>query len=135
MVNDDARPDDAPELLRFEDDSVPAADATVTVYWRPGCMFCTSLLGGLERAGLAFERRDIWEDETAAAFVRSVADGNETVPTVTVGDLALVNPTARDVLRAVADRDPDALPETARTELARGQGRVGQVLGRIFGDA
>ena len=27
---------------------------------------------------------NIWKDPAAAAFVRSVADGNETVPTVTV---------------------------------------------------
>ncbi|MBS3940210.1 MAG: NrdH-redoxin [Actinobacteria bacterium] len=122
------------DLHRFEDDTVPPADAAVTVFWRPGCMFCSSLLRGLERTGLAFDRVDIWEDEDAAAFVRSVADGNETVPTVRIGDLALVNPSTRDVLRAVADRDPDALPETARGELAQGgSGRVGQILGRLFG--
>lgn len=122
------------DLHHFEDDSTPPADAAVTVYWRPGCMFCSSLLHGLERTGLAFDRVDIWEDEDGAAFVRSVADGNETVPTVLVGDLALVNPSTRDVLRAVADRDPDALPETARDQLAQGgSGRVGQILGRLFG--
>ncbi|GGI03823.1 mycoredoxin [Egicoccus halophilus] len=130
------REDGGPEQLqRFEDDSAPAADATVTVYWRPGCGFCSSLFRGLERTGLSFERVDIWQDEDAAAFVRSVADGNETVPTVRVGnDLALVNPSAREVLRAVADRDPDALPEAARSELAAGSGRMGQVFGRILGE-
>ncbi|MFA9432064.1 mycoredoxin [Egicoccus sp. AB-alg2] len=119
--------------LRFEDDTPPPADAAVTVYWRPGCGFCSSLFRGLERAGLPFERVDIWQDDEAAAFVRSVADGNETVPTVRVGDLALVNPSTRDVLRAVADRDPDALPEAARELLAQGPGRLGQVLGRLLG--
>ena len=83
----------------------------VTVFWRPGCGFCTSLLRGLERQGLAFERVDIWEDEDAAAFVRSVADGHETVPTVRVGDHALVNPSAPDVLRAVAEVAPEHLPD------------------------
>lgn len=123
------------DLHRFEDDTAAPADAAVTVYWRPGCMFCSSLLSGLERSGLAFDRVDIWEHEEAAAFVRSVADGSETVPTVVIGDLALVNPSTRDVLRAVADRDPDALPETARNQLAQGgSGRVGQILGRLFGD-
>ena len=135
MSTEDDRTDRPTEPLRFEDDSTPAADASVTVYWRPGCGFCSSLLRALERTGLRFDRIDIWEDEQAAAYVRSVADGNETVPTVRIGDLALVNPTARDVLRAVADRDPDALPETARDELAHGSGRVGQILGRLFGDA
>lgn len=75
------------------------ADPTpVTVYWRPGCGFCSSLFRGLENAGVAFDRLDIWQDEDAAAFVRSVARGNETVPTVRIGDVALVNPTARDVV-------------------------------------
>lgn len=134
-MTDAAVPPDQPAEphLRFEDDTVPPADASVTVYWRPGCGFCTSLLQGLERAGLAFDRVDIWEDEDGAAYVRSVADGAETVPTVRVGDLALVNPSTRDVLRAVADRDPDALPETARDLLAQGPGRLGQALGRLLG--
>ena len=119
--------------LRFEDDTAPPADASVTVYWRPGCESCTSLLRGLERSGLTFTSVDIWQDEEAAAYVRGVADGDETVPTVRVGDLALVNPTTRDVLRAVADRDPDALPDTARDVLAQGPGRLGQALGRLLG--
>lgn len=85
--------------------------APVTVYWRPGCGFCGSLLRGLERTGVAFDRVDIWEDEAGAAFVRSVANGNETVPTVRVVDVALVNPSPADVLREVRDRAPDQLPE------------------------
>ena len=88
------------------------ADAPpVTVYWRPGCGFCGSLFRGLEREGLVFERVDIWEDEDAAAFVRSVARGNETVPTVRVGNVALVNPSARDVLATVAEEAPAHLPQ------------------------
>lgn len=83
----------------------------ITVYWRPGCGFCSSLLRGLERAGLAFDRVNIWEDEQAAAFVRSVARGNETVPTVRVGDVALVNPSAPDVLTTVAEHAPDHHPD------------------------
>jgi mycoredoxin len=90
---------------------VPADAPPVTVYWRPGCGFCGSLLRGLERTGVDFARVDIWEDEDGAAFVRSVADGNETVPTVRVLDVALVNPSAGDVLRELRDRAPDHLPE------------------------
>jgi mycoredoxin len=90
---------------------VTTSPATVTVYWRPGCGFCSSLLRGLERSGLGFDRIDIWEDEDAAAFVRSVARGTETVPTVRVGDLALVNPSTHEVLTSVAEHAPDLLPE------------------------
>lgn len=43
---------------------------------------------------------NIWDDPEAAAFVRSVARGNETVPTVAVGEIAMVNPSVKDVLAA-----------------------------------
>ena len=72
----------------------------VTVYWRPGCGFCYSLLARLETTDLVYRTVNIWEDETARAFVRSVADGNETVPTVTVGARALVNPPLAAVIEA-----------------------------------
>lgn len=82
----------------------------VTVYWRPGCGFCSGLLRSLDRFGLACNRRNIWEDDQAAAFVRSVADGSETVPTVTVGDRVLVNPTGDEVMALVAEYAPERLP-------------------------
>jgi len=83
----------------------------IAVYWRPGCLFCASLLRGLERSGLGFDRIDIWKDDPGAAFVRSVAGGSETVPTVRIGTVALVNPSAQDVLRTVAAELPGQLPE------------------------
>ena len=78
----------------------PAAE--VRFYWRPGCGFCMLLDRRLRKAGVTLVKRDIWEDEDAAAFVRSVAEGNETVPTVVVGDRAMVNPSAHEVLTALA---------------------------------
>lgn len=72
------------------------------VYWRPGCPFCSMLRSGLRRAGVEFREVNIWEDPDAAAFVRSVARGNETVPTVTVGSVSLVNPSAREVAALLA---------------------------------
>lgn len=69
----------------------------VVVYARPGCPYCVSLRAGLRRSGVAFREVNIWDDPDAAAFVRSVASGNETVPTVTVGTISMVNPTARRV--------------------------------------
>ena len=74
----------------------------VTFFWRPGCGFCNRLRDGLVRAGVALDERNIWEDPDAAAFVRSVARGNETVPTVVVRGHALVNPPAREVLALLA---------------------------------
>lgn len=82
----------------------------VIVYHRPGCPFCSSLLRRLTRSGLEHTRVDIWQDPEAAAEVRAVAGGNETVPTVKVGPRTLVNPTARQVLELVAEQAPDWLP-------------------------
>jgi mycoredoxin len=76
---------------------------TITVYWRPGCPFCSALSRDLAGAGLTYETRNIWEDSEAAAFVRSVARGNETVPTVTVGGKALVNPPLRAIVQLLHD--------------------------------
>jgi len=74
----------------------------ITVYSRPGCPFCSRLCRQLHRSGLAFREVDIWKDPSAAALVRSVAGGNETVPTVIIDGIALVNPSASDVLTMVS---------------------------------
>lgn len=73
----------------------------IEVYWRPGCPYCRMLLGPLRRTDLRLREINIWENPEAAARVRSVAGGNETVPTVFVGDHAMVNPSVRQVLDAV----------------------------------
>lgn len=91
----------------------PAAASTVTMYWRPGCMFCAALRRRMRSAGIPFAEVNIWEDPAAAAFVRSVAGGNETVPTVSVGGTAMVNPPVSrvvDELRRVAPDLVAALP-------------------------
>lgn len=102
----------------------------VTVYWRPGCMFCSSLIRELDGSGLRYRKRNIWQDEKAATFVRSVARGNETVPTVQVGPVALVNPTPRDVMAAVAQHSPDLLPEGYEPPQP---GRFTRLLGKVLG--
>lgn len=88
----------------------PPPASAVEVYWRPGCGFCSTLLRGLRRSGLPLHAVDIWRDPEAAALVRSLAGGNETVPTVVVGTRALVNPTVEEVLAAVAAQAPHLLP-------------------------
>jgi glutaredoxin-like protein len=70
------------------------------VYRRPGCGFCRALLGHLDSSDLEYATVDIWDDPDGAAFVRSVANGNETVPTVVVGDRTMVNPSFRAVVAA-----------------------------------
>ncbi len=83
-------------------DAPDTPDTPITVYWRPGCPFCGMLFRQLERHGVEHRRVNIWEDETAAAVVRSIARGNETVPTVIVGDVGLVNPSVDQILAAAA---------------------------------
>lgn len=83
----------------------------VRVYWRPGCGFCSRLRRQLDQAGIPYTAVDIWADDEAAAFVRSVARGNETVPTVAVGPVALVNPSLDEVLDAMEEHTPDLVPD------------------------
>lgn len=70
----------------------------VVFYWRPGCGFCTRLHRALSEAGVDLDERNIWDDDAAAAAVRAVAGGNETVPTVVVEGRSLVNPAPSEVL-------------------------------------
>lgn len=92
-----------------------ASPAAITVFWRPDCFFCSSLFRELDRAGIPYAASNIWEDAAAAATVRGVAGGNETVPTVQVGDLFLVNPTVNQVLAAAHEVDPHtSLPSPER---------------------
>ena len=74
----------------------------IRFYWRPGCGFCARLGGQLDVAGIAVQPLNIWDDESAAAFVRSVARGHETVPTLTIGAESLVNPSIDEVIAAIA---------------------------------
>ena len=73
----------------------------VTVYWRPGCVFCLRLRLILRWHRLSVHQVNIWEDPDAAAFVRSVADGNETVPTVVIDGRPIVNPAPSQVVAAL----------------------------------
>lgn len=84
-----------------------AAVTVIEFYWRPGCPYCRALRGPLRRSGLPVREIDIWEDPQAAARVRSVAGGNETVPTVFVGGHAMVNPGMGQVLAAVREHAPE----------------------------
>ena len=73
----------------------------VHYYWRPGCPFCSMLRRGLDTRGVVSIDHNIWDDPEAAAVVRSHARGNETVPTVVIDGVGLVNPSAEDVVRLI----------------------------------
>ncbi|GID26624.1 glutaredoxin domain-containing protein [Paractinoplanes brasiliensis] len=69
-----------------------AVDGRPIIYWRPGCPYCLRLRSSLARRAGRYHWVDIWKDPSAAASVRAVADGNETVPTVITVDSSYVNP-------------------------------------------
>jgi mycoredoxin len=71
-----------------------------TTVW---CGYCQRLKAQLTREGIAFEEIDIEHDPRAAAFVESLNDGNQTVPTVVFPDgTALTNPSIGQVKEKVA---------------------------------
>lgn len=74
---------------------------TMRLYWRPGCPYCARLTARLRLARIPFDRVNIWEDDEAAAIVRSVNDGDELVPTVRIGGRFLSNPSFREVRAAL----------------------------------
>jgi len=84
----------------------PVDHPEITVYWRPGCPFCMSLRHSLSRHDVATTEINIWDDPEAAATVRAAARGNETVPTVEVAGMFLVNPSGREVMDAAGIEPP-----------------------------
>lgn len=85
---------------------VTTSESEAVLYWRPGCGYCAALRRRLRKAGATIHEVNIWGDRHAAAVVRSVAGGNETVPTVVTAGRALVNPCAATVLDALRDAAP-----------------------------
>ena len=88
------------------------SETPIDLYWRPGCGFCMALERGLGKVGdLPISRHNIWDDPEAAAFVRQHANGNETVPTVVIGEVGMVNPSAKQVATYLEESAPHLLPE------------------------
>jgi len=70
----------------------------VIIYHRPGCSFCARMKMALREVSDKAVWVDIWDDPEAAEFVRSVNNGNETVPTGVIDGEAHTNP-APDMVR------------------------------------
>ena len=83
----------------------------VHYYWRPGCPFCSMLRRGLDKRGIVTIDHNIWEDPADAAVVRSLANGNETVPTIVIDDIGMVNPSADEVIAVLSSKAPHLVPE------------------------
>jgi mycoredoxin len=83
-------------------EAAAVAHQGVWVYHRAGCPFCLRLTLGLGRRAREARWVDIWADPDAAAYLRSVNDGNETVPTVVVDGVPRTNPEPKVVRSALA---------------------------------
>ena len=103
---------------------------TIDFYWRPGCPFCMNLERSLNQMELPLNKFNIWESPEAAAAVRSIADGNETVPTVVIGEAKMVNPSANQVLQAISNNAPELMPEGVE---APQSGKVGRAINKFLG--
>lgn len=100
----------------------------VTVYWRPGCSSCATLRRGLRSSGVVFREVNIWDEPTAAATVRALANGAEIVPTVVVGTIGLVNPSTARVLAALSGAPATAIRRSAERNRAPRRLVVGVIL-------
>lgn len=78
-------------------------EPSVEVFWRPGCPYCAALRRQLNRRSVPAQWHNIWRDELARRFVASVNAGNETVPTVRVGEVTLTNPSWRQLAAVLPD--------------------------------
>lgn len=104
-------PEPQPETGVPEPSEPPDTSVRIVVYWRPRCGYCGSLRRQLDHHGVEHDLVNIWEDPDGAAFVRSVARGNETVPTVSVGSEALVNPNFHALMAVAAELAPSLVPQ------------------------
>ena len=94
----------------MSDDSTSPV-SQIDLYWRPGCGYCSMLQRKLDQLGIERVEHNIWDDSDDAAVVRRHANGNETVPTVVVGDVGFVNPSAGELTTFLAEHHPHLLPE------------------------
>jgi mycoredoxin len=102
----------------------------IDLYWRPGCGYCSMLQRKLDQLGIERVEHNIWDDANDAAVVRRHANGNETVPTVVVGDVGFVNPSAAELTTFLADHHPHLLPAGFEPAQPNGASRlVSRILG------
>ncbi|MFQ6171435.1 glutaredoxin domain-containing protein [Oryzobacter sp. R7] len=82
-------------------EAVEHARDGVAIYWRPGCPFSGRLRVAVRKHNDDIAWVNIWEDDDGRAFVASVNDGNETVPTVVIDGVPHTNPAPTLVLEAL----------------------------------
>ena len=84
----------------------------------------------LNKLGIERHEHNIWDDPADATVVRGYANGNETVPTVVIDGVGLVNPSSRQLLSYLSENHPELLP--ADDDLPQPTA-VGRLVNRVFG--
>jgi len=84
----------------------------------------------LTKLELPLTKKNIWDNPEDAATVRAIADGNETVPTVVIGDAQMVNPSANEVLIALQENAPELLPDGVEP---KAPGTVAKTINKLLG--
>jgi mycoredoxin len=83
-------------------EAIAQAEHGIAVYWRPGCPYSGRLRMAVRKERDRIAWVNIWEDDAGRAYVASVNNGNETVPTVVIDGIAHTNPDPALVKRALA---------------------------------
>ena len=84
----------------------------------------------LDKLGIERVEHNIWDDPDDAAIVRRHANGNETVPTVVIGDRGFVNPSAGELIAYLGVHHPELLTERFEAPEPSAAGRLAA---RVFG--
>ena len=83
----------------------------------------------LNKLGIERQEHNIWDDPAEAAIVRKYANGSETVPTVVIDGVGMVNPSSGQLLSYLSEYRPDLLPDEFE---APQPGPVGRLASRVF---
>ena len=84
----------------------------------------------LDKLGVVRVEHNIWDDPGDAQVVRQHANGNETVPTVVIGEQAFVNPSAGELIAYLGVHHPHLLPEGFE---APEPGMASRIVDKVFG--
>lgn len=92
----------------------------ITVYGRPGCPGVGPVLRLLDAAGAPYEYIDIRQDPDAAARLRAITGGHESVPTVVLPDgRAMVEPGTLKLRQALQAQAPAGEEVVSSAEVVR----------------
>ncbi len=85
-----------------------AAPTGITIYSTTWCSDCRRSKRWLDEHGVAYTNIDIEQDEAAAEYVRSLNDGNQSVPTIVFPDGSILVEPSTAALAAQVEKTQSA---------------------------